>query len=94
MKFPYPGKYTFVDVEIPNLNNNCICAISILVFDEGEQVVSATELIIPKHFSPLLIFEFITFNAKMSLMPEHLNNFGKITSNTSNNLILLGRIMR
>ena len=50
MKFPYPGKYTFVDVEIPNLNNNCICAISILVFDEGEQVVSATELINPQTF--------------------------------------------
>lgn len=49
-KFPYPGKYTFVDVEIPNLNNDCICAISIIVFDEGKEIVRTTELINPLTF--------------------------------------------
>ncbi len=48
--FPYPGKFTFVDVEIPNLNNDCICAISMIVIDEGTEVLRATELINPQTF--------------------------------------------
>lgn len=48
--FPYPGKFTFVDVEIPNLNNDCICAISIIVIDEGKEIVRTTELINPETF--------------------------------------------
>lgn len=48
--FPYPGKFTFVDVEIPNLNNDCICAISMIVIDEGKEIVRTTELINPKTF--------------------------------------------
>lgn len=48
--FPYPGKFTFVDVEIPNLNNDCICAISMIVVDEGEEKLRVTELINPQTF--------------------------------------------
>ncbi len=48
--FPYPGKYTFVDVEIPNLNNDCICAISIIVIENRKEVVRHTELINPQTF--------------------------------------------
>lgn len=48
--FPYPGKFTFVDVEIPNLNNDCICAISMIVIDEGEEKLRVTELINPRTF--------------------------------------------
>lgn len=48
--FPYPGKFTFVDVEIPNLNNDCICAISMIVIDEGQEVLRTTELINPRTF--------------------------------------------
>lgn len=48
--FPYPGKYTFVDVEIPNLFNDCICAISMIVIEDGQEVVRVTEYINPKTF--------------------------------------------
>lgn len=48
--FPYPGKYTFVDVEIPNLNNDCICAISMIVVEDQKEVLRHTELINPKTF--------------------------------------------
>lgn len=48
--FPYPGKFTFVDVEIPNLNNDCICAISMIVIDQGKEIVRTTELINPQTF--------------------------------------------
>ncbi|MCF0259389.1 MAG: hypothetical protein HUJ54_05965 [Erysipelotrichaceae bacterium] len=48
--FPYEGKYTFVDVEIPNLNNNCICAISLIVVEDKKEVVRHTELINPKTY--------------------------------------------
>ncbi len=48
--FPYPGKYTFVDVEIPNLYNDCICAISMIVIEDGQEVVRVTEYINPKTF--------------------------------------------
>lgn len=48
--FPYPGKFTFVDVEIPNLNNDCICAIALIVAEEGEEVFRHCELINPKTF--------------------------------------------
>lgn len=49
-QFPYTGKYTFVDVEIPNLNNDCICAIALIVVDEGREVLRHCELINPKTF--------------------------------------------
>lgn len=48
--FPYPGKFTFVDVEIPNLNNDCICAISIIVVENHKETERHTELINPKTF--------------------------------------------
>lgn len=51
--FPYPGKFTFVDVEIPNLNNNCICAASIIVVEDHQVILRHTELINPMtYFSP------------------------------------------
>lgn len=48
--FPFDGKYTFVDVEIPNLNNNCICAISMIVVEDHQEVLRHTELIDPRTF--------------------------------------------
>lgn len=48
--FPFEGKYTFVDVEIPNVNNNCICAISMIVIEDHQEVLRHTELINPKTF--------------------------------------------
>lgn len=48
--FPYPGCFTFVDVEIPNINNNCICAISIIVVENQKEVLRTTELINPRTF--------------------------------------------
>lgn len=48
--FPFPGKFTFVDVEIPNLNNNCICAISMIVVEDQKEVLRHTELINPKTY--------------------------------------------
>lgn len=48
--FPYPGCFTFVDVEIPNLNNDCICAISIIVVENQKEVLRVTELINPRTF--------------------------------------------
>lgn len=48
--FPFPGYYTFVDVEIPNINNNCICAISMIVIQDHFEVLRHTELINPKSF--------------------------------------------
>lgn len=48
--FPYRGFYTFVDVEIPNLNNDCICAISLIVVENGDEVLRHTELINPRTF--------------------------------------------
>lgn len=48
--FPYPGRYTFVDVEIPNLNNDCICAIAMIVIEDHHEVLRHAELINPKTF--------------------------------------------
>lgn len=48
--FPYPGKFTFVDVEIPNVNNNCICAVSLIVIENHREIVRHTELINPQTF--------------------------------------------
>lgn len=48
--FPFPGKFTFVDVEIPNINNNCICAVSMIVVEDQMEVLRHTELINPKTF--------------------------------------------
>lgn len=48
--FPYAGNYTFVDVEIPNLNNDCICAISMIVVESNKEVLRHTELINPKTY--------------------------------------------
>jgi DNA polymerase III epsilon subunit-like protein len=48
--FPYPGKFTFVDVEIPNLNNNCVCAVSMIVVEDHQVVLRHTELINPKTY--------------------------------------------
>lgn len=48
--FNYPGKYTFVDVEIPNINNDSVCAVSIIVIENGEEILRHTELIDPKTF--------------------------------------------
>lgn len=49
-EFPFPGHYTFVDVEIPNINNNCICAISIIVIEDHQEILRHTELINPHTF--------------------------------------------
>lgn len=48
--FDYGGKFTFVDVEIPNINNDKICAISIIVVENHQIVLRHTELIDPKTF--------------------------------------------
>lgn len=50
MEFKWPGKYTFVDVEIPNINNDCICAVSMIVVEDQKIVLKHTELIHPKSF--------------------------------------------
>ncbi len=49
-RFPYPGKFTFLDVEIPNQNSDRICAISLIVVEDGREVVRHTELINPQTF--------------------------------------------
>lgn len=49
-QFPYPGKFTFLDVEIPNQNSDRICAISLIVVEEGKEIVRHTELINPQTF--------------------------------------------
>jgi DNA polymerase-3 subunit epsilon len=48
--FIWPGKYTLVDVEIPNIKNDSICAISMIVIEDGMEIVRHTELINPRSF--------------------------------------------
>lgn len=48
--FPYPGRYTFVDVEIPNIRSDSVCAISMIVIEDGQEVLRHTELINPRSF--------------------------------------------
>lgn len=49
-EFIYPQKFTFIDLEIPNLNNDRICAVSMIVVEDGQEVVRHTELINPMTF--------------------------------------------
>lgn len=46
--FPWKGRFTFVDVEIPNIQNDSICAISFFVIENQKIVVDHTELIDPQ----------------------------------------------
>lgn len=48
--FPWPMKVTFVDVEIPNIKNDSVCAISVIVVENGSVVLRHTELINPRSF--------------------------------------------
>ncbi len=49
-EFIYTQKFTFIDLEIPNLNNDRICAVSMIVVENGQEVVRHTELINPMTF--------------------------------------------
>lgn len=48
--FPFEGKYTFLDVENPNIYTDTVCAISLIVVEDGVEVLRHTELINPKTF--------------------------------------------
>lgn len=48
--FIYPQKFTFIDLEIPNLNNDRICAVSMIVVEDHQEVLRHTELIDPQTF--------------------------------------------
>lgn len=49
-EFIYPQKFTFIDLEIPNLNNDRICAVSLIVVEDRKEVLRHTELINPMTF--------------------------------------------
>lgn len=48
--FPLNGNFTFVDVEIPNINTDRVCAISMIVVENHHEVFRHTELINPQTF--------------------------------------------
>lgn len=50
LTFPFDGKYTFVDVENPNIYTDTVCAVSMIVVEDGREVLRHTELINPKTF--------------------------------------------
>lgn len=49
-QFPFDGKYTFLDVENPNIYTDTVCAISLIVVEDHKEVLRHTELINPKTF--------------------------------------------
>lgn len=49
-EFPFDGKYTFLDVENPNINTDTVCAISLIIVENRKVVQRHTELINPKTF--------------------------------------------
>lgn len=75
--FPYTGRYTFVDVEIPNLNNDCICAISLIVCEDGKETLRHTELINPKTFFSANNIEIHHITRKDVLNARTLEEFWK-----------------